>query len=586
MGVNLTLQDQGSTAPRTGFTNVIALLAVASSGTANAPVQCSRDTIASATFGDGPLVECGGYVIRTGKCPAVLVRVTGSIAGSCSAVTQSGTGPAITVAGAAYDSLPGVHTKIAAAGDRGVGRFKVALDGSTYGPEILIPSPASAALQGTADLSGITLSTLNTKVFKIDEDTTTEQTVTFTTPSSVDDIAAQINTQTTNITASIVSGRYLKLLSDTTGTGSAITVGNGNANSILGFSTGATDTGEGAVYTIPHTNVTMTFASGTYVLDEVYTFTTTAPRFTTTDLATALTALRASGLDFEDVHLLYDPIDAADALVMAAALDSAVAGWESGTPRLFKSWFMGTRYSATAGSAASDETNDNATKTAFSSFNSQIGAMVHGDIYMPGTNLPGLFRRQLVWAHAGRAAAYRLSSDPGNREQPSLESCSMTGPDGTTKARDENTALVPMRTFRFTVAQDDAGAYISRGVTRATTAKFKHTGVLRMAMLAASTAFAGLKVYENADRRLNPDGTLLEEDAATIENALEERMLAALVDSPSSSQAHASAVQVTVDRTENVGATDNITATFAVQHKGQFVTVTGNVGIVSTLSLT
>jgi hypothetical protein len=106
-----------------------------------------------------------------------------------------------------------------------------------------------------------------------------------------------------------------------------------------------------------------------------------------------------------------------------------------------------------------------------------------------------------------------------------------------------------------------------------------------MAMLAGRTAWEALKPYDNADRDLNPDGTLQDADATAIEEAITSQMAAALVESPTPGQAHASAVLITVDREEIVGTSNDVSIDFQVQHKGQFETVTGSLGIVSTLTL-
>ncbi len=429
---------------------------------------------------------------------------------------------------------------------------------------------------------------LNADTFIATSDTGGPDTCTFSAVTTLANVLSQLNAAFTgHATFSLVSGKYLLMTSVTSSSAASLTVGAGTANTILGFTSSATAAGANAVYAIPNTGITITFTAGTYVKDEVYSWSTVAPRFSTVDLAAALLALRNSGLEFTEVVLVYEPIDGADLLVMASALAADVAGFQSGTPKLFSTWAIGGPLSATPGSKTSDQTNDNDTKNALSSFTAN-GTIVQGDTYLPGREVPGLFRRPALWGIAARMAAYRLSSDVGNGEQPALEGCSAVGPDGVTLARDEDTALVPMKAQRFTTLHRWRGGHFAvRGVTRAASnSKFRHFGILRMAMLAARTAYTAMMPYDNADRATNPDGTLLGVDADAIEHAVDNQMKAALVDSPTPGDAHASAVLVNVDRTEIVATTTVVTIDFQVQHKAQFETVTGRLGIVSTLTLT
>jgi len=695
------MQDRGQEAPRNGAQNTLAILGVCSAGPPATPIVASRAQDVAAALGYGPLTELAEYVIDVAKVPQVICPVNPSIAGTRSGdvAAQSGTGPQLELAGTPFDTYS-PKLKIVKGGGLGVAQFALALDGHTYGPVRDIQAQQPARVQGTVDLTGITLASLNGltfiitsnlggpdtctittpsslanllsqlnasfsgealaslvsgryllveslteglsstleigagtantalgftesastpdtparivgtvdltgltladlngKTFILSSDLGGPYTTTFTTPTSVEDIADQINAVTTTNAEASIEGDKLVIQSTTIGEDGELEIGTGTANGDLGFNdndtaTGTdipgsgTATGTFSTFEIPKTGITLTFDVGTYVEGEVYSWSTTAPRFTGEDLQDALDALRASGLAWTDVVLEYLPIDAADLLVMASALDAGVSGWQAGNPRIHSTWAMGGPLSETPGSVASDQTNDTAVKNALSSFQA-LGAVVQGDTYISGREVSGLFRRPLLWGIAARMSAYRLSSDVGNGEQPALEGCSAVGPDGVTLARDEDTARVPMKPQRFTTAHRwRGGVYAVRGVSRAaSSSKFRHFGILRMAMLAARTAWEAMKPYDNADRDLNPNGTLLDPDATAIEDAITAKMEAALTESPTTAAPHASAVVVVVDREENVGETNDLSIDWQVQHKGQFETVTGSLGIVSSLTL-
>lgn len=79
-----------------------------------------------------------------------------------------------------------------------------------------------------------------------------------------------------------------------------------------------------ATYLLP-SGVTVNFTAGTYVADEVYSWTDTAPIMTTTNVGAALDALITSSSDVEIVHILGSAASAADAATMAATLSTKLA---------------------------------------------------------------------------------------------------------------------------------------------------------------------------------------------------------------------------------------------------------------------
>jgi len=199
--------------------------------------------------------------------------------------------------------------------------------------------------------------------------------------------------------------------------------------------------------------------------------------------------------------------------------------------------------------------------------------VAHGDCYMQGTAISGSFRRPLVYSLAIRAAAYPLSSDPGNREQPQLEETAMVAPDLVTLARNEDSAVVKMATG-FTTARNEQGAgYFVRGITRSASPKFQFLPIIRTACEAARVLYTKSRRYENANRYLNPNGTIRESDAVAIEAYINGQITLAL-------DTDISGVRTTVDRTGVIAVTNTLNISCDIQHLAYFYTVNVSLGVV------
>lgn len=581
MALNLELANRSQTTPRVGPANTIAVFGASSAGEYGRGYEFTDAARVQPTLGYGSLPELLSSAVDNSKVRQVGFRVQADTPGSVGSVSKTGSGPVITATGASYHDLPNLKWKITRAGAYAVGQFAVALDGVNYQAAIDIPAPAQAAIRGLTDLTGLTLSSLNGLTLLITASVGSEQTITFTTPASVADIATQANAGSTGMTFSIVEGRYLMVVDDVAGATSSLSINaTSTADTVLGMSGAAS--GAASAYTIPATNITLGFASGPYELGEVYSAAATGPRYTTTALATAITAARNSGVEFGDVASLQTPVDAAEAVSFAQAIATAMAGWQSGTPRLFSHAVCAAPLGATGD--AGIETNDTAVKNAFNAaaVTSNLVTVAHGDCYYQGRSIPGSFRRPAVWPLAVRMCSHRLSADPGSGGLPSLPEVSMVSPDGVTKARDEDTAVVKMREQRFTVLRNRDGApAFARGVTRADpggpTPAFQHLGVIRMGLLMLRLVLRVLKRWENIDPPTEANGTIRVSLAKSMNRELDRVLRSGLVD-----EGHAADVRAAVDQTERIASTNNITALAEARHNAQLVNVTGRLSIVDT----
>src|ERR1700689_4007907 len=120
-----------------------------------------------------------------------------------------------------------------------------------YASAVPVIPNSQATVIGTVDLTGVTLSTLNTKTLNLTDSATGTVTTTFTTPASISDIAAQINTAMSgkhtfaDIVTAASGAQYLRIRDFTGGVASVETVAAGSNSSltILGL-TAATTNGQ------------------------------------------------------------------------------------------------------------------------------------------------------------------------------------------------------------------------------------------------------------------------------------------------------------------------------------------------------
>lgn len=135
-GQTFTIQDPGANVVEP-VDNVPVFLGLSSLGTNN--VLTSHNSIVElvATKGHGPSVEAATYTLQNAGGPVRHMKMATSVASSNTAVTQTGTGPAVTVAGTGTDDWRGyVVIPSGGGGALGVGKFQYSLDGGTTLSEV------------------------------------------------------------------------------------------------------------------------------------------------------------------------------------------------------------------------------------------------------------------------------------------------------------------------------------------------------------------------------------------------------------------------------------------------------------------
>ncbi len=373
--------------------------------------------------------------------------------------------------------------------------------------------------------------------------------------------------------------RYLEVRGVDLGASGSLVAGNGTADAALGFTNATSTTGTDSTLKLPGTGLTVTFPPGVYKTGAVHGFNTTAPRHSKADFDTALEALNQSiELDFGLAVAVQEPVDGTDLASYVGDADTTAAAWEAQPARRFTHFIV----PAPRGLA------DSAVKAALISQQSRYTTVAARWVYQTAPkSLPqGSFPRSTARVLAARCAAVSFSEDPGFGGFGPLPGCSMIGPDGVSRAPNEDTCTTKLGTSKgpgFTVVKAKvengrALPYFVRGVTRAgAPSLFVDLGVTRMTNRAATIIYAELQRLENLTLDLNPDGTLQEHDAVTFEA----RFLKALEDELV--PAHASAIIVAIDRTQDIAATRNLSVTYTVQERGQGEDITATLTLVGEL---
>lgn len=112
----------------TGFSAKIGVCSGGVAGTAYTYRGTDTNQVVT-DLGSGPLVDATiKHLLQSNGKPVIALKATAGTAGSSSAVTQSGAGPAVTLSGAPYDQGEGI-VEIMFPGARGTATFRYTLDG-------------------------------------------------------------------------------------------------------------------------------------------------------------------------------------------------------------------------------------------------------------------------------------------------------------------------------------------------------------------------------------------------------------------------------------------------------------------------
>jgi len=311
----------------------------------------------------------------------------------------------------------------------------------------------------------------------------------------------------------------------------------------------------GGSYVLLGTGLTLTFtdgASGTsFAKGDTYSFTSTAPAYTLTDLNNALTTLLADPREWGWVHVV-------GAATPAIAAGVATRMQEAETAYRF----------AFALLEAADDTDANLI-AAWANFADKRVAVAGGYAELASPLTGRVHKRSAAWVASGRLAAIPVHEHLGRV---------ITGPvQGVVRLYRDEFATPGMDEQRFltmrTIIGRD-GFYFTRGRVKAPQGSdFQYIENRRVMDRACRIARNAALRYLNDSVRVDAQGNIYEPDARAIEAFVEGQLLAGLV-----SPGHASAVQVVLKRDSNVISTRSTTLTVRVRPLGYLEYIEVDIG--------
>lgn len=503
LNLSITSGDQAQPASPAAIPCVVACCTAVSAGV----YQFDAGQDVSATLGGALGAEAVYALLRQPGISRVVFSAAAQTWTAAPSVTQSGSGPAVSLAlaGGASGCFDDHKIKITvkSGGTNGVAQIGIAYDGTTELDVLPVPVELPAVLRGTVDLAGLTLSTVNAKTLVFTAPAS--KTLTFgSTPTSVQDVADDFNTLAIAAplavrarVAETASGSYLELYSTAAGTTAGITLdATSTGDTVFGLSNSAV-TGADATLSLPWTGLVATFPAGTYVAGETYTATCTGPRPSLSAEATARDAAVAvySEKPFGFFAFVHPSTDATNCAARQAAHSTALTTLQASSSNPVPLYHVvgGHLHTASATLATNDTniaTHDGDVSTAFASAAKALDSVSLGDVYVAGASAlrAGSYRRSsaLMWA-ARRAGADKLADDVGSAD---LVEGSLLAPDGVTRARDEARASTKLGGGSgpgFAVLQATPGAGLKTprflpGATRAgPTSRLRYSGVVAVA---------------------------------------------------------------------------------------------------------
>lgn len=310
-----------------------------------------------------------------------------------------------------------------------------------------------------------------------------------------------------------------------------------------------------ATYALSGTGLTLTFASATYVAEDLYRADCVAPGYSSTDVQNAFAALFADPRRWRFVHLVGQASTAAGAATIASALDTLMTSAEASA-----------RYAWALMAAPSD--SDANLLAAFASFSSTRVAVAAGFAKQASPINGRVSTRSVAQVIAAHIASQRLSEDAGRVRGGALKGI-------VSVSRDEQ--VTPGLDARFAVLRSivgKTGYFVSTGrIMAASGSDFSLVQYRQVMDEGCTVARAALLEYVNESVRVNVSGTIFELDARAIEADVRASLSDALL-----SPGHASAVSVQVDRTNNVLSTQKLIGKLRIRPNGYLKDIEVDIG--------
>lgn len=547
--VTITIQDGALGQVPASVANAQAKVGICSAGIVGTVYSFSDIGVAQQTLGQGPLVDAIAHTLSVAGGPVYAIPANPSAVGAASAVTHTGPGTGtVTAATAALSPAQTVALKIVLGGVNGTMTFQVSLNGGAYGAVITsVGGTYAYPVPGT--LTTVTFASATTwvaaDIYTIDTLGAIALTGSGPSASNVTQVSSPLDAYSVVVTITTAGAL-----------GTAVfTYSLDGGNTVSGQI--ATPSGSGK-YAIANTGIVVTFA-GTFTAGDTYSWTTTAAGFSTSDLTTALVALRAAAPEWGFVHVVATWANAAGAAAAAAIVDTQMAAAE-----------VQFRFAFGIIECPTTE-SDSTVATAFATFASTRTMVVAGDVGAVSPINGRILRRNAAWIVAAHLAGIQPGEDAGfvGSRTAIRNVASLYRDEQKTQFLDAQ-RFTTMRTI-----PGRAGYYITNGNMMAASGSDFNLVQRRRVMDAACRITRQAELpYLNGSVRVSPTtGYIDERDAQQFEGKVNSQLTSGVV-----STGDASASSVVVNRSANILSTSTLPVTVRITPLGYMKYISTNIG--------
>jgi hypothetical protein len=339
----------------------------------------------------------------------------------------------------------------------------------------------------------------------------------------------------------------------------------------------------GGTYAVPNSGVVVVFTAGGgpifFELGDLFVFTTTAPYYTTGDLATTMAALFADVREWEFVHAVGAPggVDNATKVTNFVAVATAIGVHMATALANGRYVWALLELPDVSNDAAGDAAIINGTASFADVRVSGAGGYSEAIDALTGRQ----YRRPDAWAYAGRVAAIPISEDPARVRSGPVTGIVTLGRNEEARPGLDSARITTLRQFLGA-----SGVWVTNGRMLAPSGSdfdlVMNRRVMDRACRIAREAlrqFLGEKVRVNGANAIPPGnpgapGTIDERDARAAEGFVQSQLEAALLGDPQ----HASAVAVQCNRTDAILSTRRLRAVIRVTPLGYIKAIDAEIG--------
>lgn len=343
-----------------------------------------------------------------------------------------------------------------------------------------------------------------------------------------------------------------------------------------------------ATYGMDNSGVTLNFATGSYVADNVYSFSGVAPTHSDAQITAGMDALIAAGSDIGGIYVVSAPAGSLDSdrVTALATTFAAVNGKIDSIETAFRYvWCLieaGSPVGTSAGGLTTWRTAlAGATMQALTHKRMSIAAGYGRQVSVIDARA---YRRSVGWRILERLSTSEISEHLGRvRSGPLATLLSIEHNEETTGGLANGTAGQRYLTLR-TVAGEN-GFFVADTHTFASVGSdYAKLERLRVINRASKVGRNALLKYLNDTVILDAStGKILESEATHIDSDLNSQMVSSLINTASKTgKGHASSVAARVSRNDDLASSAPMTGEFSVQPLGYFRTIAWNIGFTKT----